>query len=209
MDAIPSVAQCRELWERAHVPPHIREHSRKVALVAQAPASHLNLNSLRVNVDLVRAGALLHDIAKGLSLKTGENHAQLGYALLWRWGWHQVAPIVRDHILMDPERAQGPITESLLVNYADKRVKHDQIVGLEERFEDLILRYGKTPAIRDDLRRRLDLYRIVEARIFSHLPWNPEDVERFTDLRVPKGLSSAASGPMPGGADPIPIRPES
>lgn len=183
MGAIPSVAQCLELLEKAQVPPHIREHSRKVALVAEVLASHLNRNSHRVNVDLVRAGGLLHDIAKGLSLQTGENHAQLGYSLLRRWGWDQVAPIVRDHTLMDPAMARGPVTESVLVNYADKRVKHDRIVGLEERFEDLILRYGRTEAIREDLRRRLELYRILEGRIFSHTPLTPEELPRFVNSR--------------------------
>ena len=32
-----------------------------------------------------------------------------------------------------------------MVNYADKRVLHETVVTLEERFADLKVRYGRTP----------------------------------------------------------------
>ena len=33
----------------------------------------------------------------------------------------------------------------LAVGYADKRVMHDKITTIDKRFDDLVVRYGKTP----------------------------------------------------------------
>ncbi len=174
MSTIPTTRQCHDLLKRADVPEHIQAHSLLVARIAELLAFHLNGNGHSMDLSLVRAGALLHDIAKKRSLTTGENHAVLGALLLERWGWPVVAPIVRDHVVMTPRLARGPITESLVVNYADKRVRHETIVELDERFEDLIRRYARSPAHEQELRNRLELYRIVEKRIFEHLSFVPE-----------------------------------
>ena len=37
--------------------------------------------------------------------------------------------------------------------YADKRARHDQFVTLEERFEDLLVRYGDTEEHRQGIRQ--------------------------------------------------------
>ena len=78
---------------------------------------------------------------------------------------------------MDAIRLYGPITESLIVNYADKRVKHDQIVTIQERFEDLIDRYAKTEQHRVRLREKLGEYLVLERRIFEHLAISPIEAE--------------------------------
>ncbi len=54
----------------------------------------------------------------------------------------------------------------LAVIYADKRVKHDALVGLEERFADLFDRYGHTPQSREWITRSLNQGRELE-RLFS------------------------------------------
>jgi hypothetical protein len=64
----------------------------------------------------------------------------------------------------------------LLVNYADKRVKHDQVVTLEERFWDLADRYGHTLERKSRLQENLDLYLRLENRIFEDLNIQPPDL---------------------------------
>ncbi len=166
--------QCLELLRTARVPPHIVAHSAEVARCAVALARRLNANSHRLDEALVWAGGLLHDVAKELSLKTGENHARLGAALLEQWGFPAVAPIVRDHIELDPSMLQEPFSESLVVNYADKRVKHDEIVTLDERFADLVTRYGTTAERKALLERRWRLYQTLERKLFFHTSISPE-----------------------------------
>jgi hypothetical protein len=137
-----------------------------------------------LNIQLLEAGALLHDIAKPQSICTGEKHEKLGACMLRQWGYHSVAPIVEDHVSMDHARASGPVTESLLVNYSDKRVKHDEIVTLDERFEDLINRYARTEAHKASLAQKLNLYSMLEARIFSYINMSPDGVG-ILGLRLP------------------------
>ncbi|MCE5244776.1 MAG: HD domain-containing protein [Syntrophobacteraceae bacterium] len=157
------------------MPPHIRRHSMMVAEIALYLARLLNQNSIRLNLQLVEAGALLHDIAKPRSLETGEHHNVLGASMLEAWGYPLLAPIVRDHVTMDDARLNNPITESVLVNYADKRVKHDQVVTIQERFADLVERYGKDREHRKYLMGKINQYAELERRIFEHLAIGPTE----------------------------------
>jgi hypothetical protein len=64
-----------------------------------------------------------------------------------------------------------------VVNYADKRVRHDRIVSLSERFVDLKERYGKSQR---SFERLNDLEKgtfELEEKIFSILEINPADLQ--------------------------------
>jgi uncharacterized protein len=174
--SIPSRKQCLALMEHIGMPAHIQKHSIMVAEVAVYLGCLLNRNSTRLNLPLVEASALLHDLGKSESLKTGEKHEEVGARMLRERGYFLLAPIVQEHVSMDPEWLKGPISESLLVNYADKRVKHDEIVSVEERFYDLGMRYGRTKERKAAILDRLQLYLILEKRIFGHLTVAPADV---------------------------------
>ncbi len=120
-----------------------------------------------IHGELVHSASLLHDIGKARSLETGEKHGELGARIVEEWGYPAVAPIIREHTTMDWQRARGPLNESILVNYADKRVRHDQVVTLRERFMDLANRYGKTPEQRAGILSKLSLYEEIERRVFN------------------------------------------
>lgn len=178
MTTIPSRSQCLALMAQIQMPEHIQKHSLTVARVAVWLGRLLNQNSVRLNLRLLEAGALLHDVAKAESLATRERHEDLGARMLESWGYPMLSPIVRDHVILEASALAGPITESLVVNYADKRVKHDEIVSLEDRFSDLIGRYAKTGEHRSWLQAKFELYVMLEARIFEHLTVTPEDLAR-------------------------------
>ena len=79
-----------------------------------------------LHLPLVTAGALLHDLGKTPCLGTLTNHAELGAGFLEELGYPHVAQVVREHVhldrnIMDPR----PLREAELVNYADKRVLHE------------------------------------------------------------------------------------
>jgi uncharacterized protein len=173
---VPSRTECMELLLRYDTPLHIRRHSLLVAEVALFLADRLNRrNGSRLDLRLIEAAALLHDIGKMSGLQTGEDHAELGAKMLEGIVAPPVARIVGEHISLDSSQVAGPVTESLIVNYSDKRVKHDRIVSVEERYEDLIERYAKAPRQVQLLRQKLDLYSTLERTIFSHLPIAPQD----------------------------------
>jgi uncharacterized protein len=177
---IPTRLQCLALMEQALMPEHIQKHSFVVAQIALYLGRLLNQNSVRLNLELLEAGALLHDIAKARSLSTGERHEDLGARMLENWGYTLISPIVKEHVILNIAVLQGPITESLVVNYADKRVKHDQVVSLRERFSDLINRYARTTEHRVWLQEKFDLYLQLESMMFEHLTINPDDLDQAT-----------------------------
>ncbi len=144
-----------------------------VAEVAVHLGTLLNRNSSDLDLRMVEAAALLHDVGKQRSLQTGEDHAALGARMLAGIVPPAVTKIVGEHVYIDSSGIESPLTESLLVNYSDKRVKHDRIVSVEERFQDLIARYAKSLSHRDLLLEKLKLYTVLERNIFSHLEIEP------------------------------------
>jgi putative nucleotidyltransferase with HDIG domain len=173
---IPTRDECFVLLREHEVPQHIIQHSRVVYGVALYLCRALILHGEKLDPALVEAGSLLHDITKMKSLEIGEGHPQSGAQLLSRLGYPQVAEIVRQHVVLDDGISSGPVTEALLVHYADKRVKHTTVVSLGERFRDLKERYGKNPAAlawMEDLERKS--YKL-EQRIFQKLPITPESL---------------------------------
>ncbi|MCP4715325.1 MAG: HD domain-containing protein [Deltaproteobacteria bacterium] len=123
---------------------NILQHSIMVCNVALSIGKSINKNGGTLNLSLIEGAALLHDITKTRSLTTGENHAESGKQLLQELGFHQIAHIVGEHII--PGIYDGNLSEAEIVSYADKRVLHDQLVSLEERFRYLFKRYGRTDA---------------------------------------------------------------
>ncbi len=144
----PSEAQCEQWWDRFGMPQHIRVHSRQVARVACFLARAAIERGLPVCLDTVRASALLHDLAKAYCIVHGGSHSQLGGA--WAvalTGNPLIAQGVTHHVYwpfpVDVARHFTP----LAVLYGDKRVAHENIVPLTQRFDDLISRYGTTPEL--------------------------------------------------------------
>ncbi len=176
---IPTRKQCLDLMRDHCMLPNIFRHSQLVADVALFIARQLNRCGHNLDLALVEAGALLHDIAKTECLETKENHAHTGGELVRALGYQSVADIVRQHICLDPEViASGVVTEAALVNYADKRVKHEEVVGIEERFQDVKERYAdKFPLFKDRFEDTFFETQVLEKKIFSFIDLSPEDVK--------------------------------
>ena len=88
----PDENECMELLKRAGCDDHVISHVKEVARLAVKMAEKCG-----ADVELVRAGALLHDIGRG---KThGIDHAIIGAELLREWGYpEELALIVERHI---------------------------------------------------------------------------------------------------------------
>ncbi len=125
-----------------NVPDHIIGHSYKVAKIVWYIAEELkNVPQLKFNKELTLYAAFLHDITKYQSiLNRGEDHSYTGGQLLRKLGYPDIAEIIESHVIL--KNLDYLKFEKELVFYADKRVKHEEIVSLKERFEDLKNRYG-------------------------------------------------------------------
>jgi uncharacterized protein len=173
---LPARKTCLALLKSKRVPDHIINHSLLVDCVARLLTRILNEQGENLDMRLVTAAALLHDITKMDGLRTGENHAKTGGDLLRHLGYSRVADVVECHVVVPDPRMHPKVTEEEIVNYADKRVMHDRIVNLEERFQDLKLRYGKNADSQARIAASLERARLIESKIFRHLDMQPEDL---------------------------------
>jgi uncharacterized protein len=176
---IPSHDQCLELMETHGMLPNIREHSFRVTAVAVFLGEALTAAGYDLLVPLVTVGALLHDLGKTPCLGTLNNHAELGAGILEGLGYPQVAKVVREHVSLDGGIADPrPLREAEVVNYADKRVLHETVVTLEDRFADLKVRYGRTPEALIRIEAMEVKSRALEEKLFAPLQLNPLDLLR-------------------------------
>lgn len=184
---VPGIAECAAMMTTYDMLANIRQHSLVVAQLAEQLVTALPQNNqagLHTSRELVIAGALLHDIAKTPCLKEPCNHAKLGAQICREHGYPEVATIVEEHVILkhhEPERyARGEFTAEEIVYYADKRVRHHQVVNLDERLEYIIDHYGKNDPVRRQLIRE-NFSRCIELEtfLFQWLDFSPKDLGKL------------------------------
>jgi len=182
---IPPRSECMHMLADMEMPPHIKAHSMLVCRVALLLTDGLLSAGVAINRPLVKASALLHDITKPRSFTTGENHSKTGGEYLAGLGYPEVGDIIRQHVILDAYFKGEAPCEAEIVNYADKRVLHDQVVSLEERMVYILHRYAKTEEHRRWLREVWDQTLRLETRLFSYLAYEPDQVYVRIDRKPP------------------------
>lgn len=166
---VPSDEECAAWLEERDVPIHICDHSKLVARVATCVATAARDAGQPVDVQAVRASALLHDVAKGYTIMHGGNHAQLGAVWVHEYTDNPlIAQGVLYHVGWPFELDLAQNFLAIAVCYADKRVRHDEIVTVDERFADLLERYGTTPQAREYTRIAHERAQRVEAYLRTY-----------------------------------------
>lgn len=165
---IPNDEECFALWRKYAMLPNVQRHSLLVAHIATQIASDLFAAGCPVDCAAIRASALLHDLAKTYCLHHGGGHAQLGAAwvvaetrnfalaqgvFLHVW-WPWPVPEGKDLALLP-----------LIVLYADKRARHDTCVPLDDRFEDLLQRYGTSKGAQESINASFAQSREIEKNL--------------------------------------------
>jgi uncharacterized protein len=181
---LPSWDECLALMEAHGMLPHIQEHSFQVMEVANHLGQALVAAGFPLHLPLIEAGALLHDLGKARCLGTSINHAQWAAGVLLDSGYPELARIVKEHVYLDPAPGDPrPLREAEIVNYADKRVLHAQVVTLQVRFADLKERYGRTPEALSRIAALEGQARTLEAKLFAPLSLTPLDLLHLDQFR--------------------------
>ncbi len=181
---IPTPSDCLALMAAHGMLPNIREHSLLVREVALRLGIRLEKAGLALRIDLIEAGALLHDLGKTACLGTSNDHSEWGAKALDAAGFPEVAQIVREHVFLKPPGQEPrPVREAEVVNYADKRVLHARVVTLQKRFADLRERYGKSPEALSRIAGLEQAARRLEAKLFAPLSFDPSDLLELNDAR--------------------------
>lgn len=177
--AIPEEAECLALLRKYSAPDHIVRHCQMVWKVGRFIGHSLTQGEYSVDMSLLRASCLLHDIGKYPCILSGsKNHDVVGAQILEEEGLPEVARIIEQHVVIKGEKNR-PVAEEHIVFYSDKRVMHDEIVSLENRFVYLKDTYGKTPEARKRLLIMKEETVEIELAIFKILEFGPEEISKL------------------------------
>ena len=181
---LPDRKQIEEFWDEYEMPHHIRCHSIVVSKVALLLGQWLQIKGVQLNMAALETGALLHDIAKIISLQEpAKVHHLEGEKILFSKGFADLAYLVHYHVGL-PDNFK--LDEVSLVFYADKRVMGDEVVNLFDRFSYILDRYGKNnPERMSRLLKGRDQAYIVEDLIFNTLPeYTPDDIAKYLEDKL-------------------------
>lgn len=178
---IPTTAECEAILAGQQVGNSAIRHMRKVAEVAHRLAYALAYSGVDLNFELVQAGALLHDLAKGQP-----DHASAGASILRTMEYPKVAEIVAAHTDLAPF---SELDESAIVYLADKMVRGDEEVTITERFQPALDRFGNDSVALQSAQRRKHAAFEVALAIVARLR---EPLS--TVASAPSGLTFSPSG---------------
>lgn len=146
---IPTAAECDYILAViCPVSERVRRHCKKVALVANNIGQALVSRGADLDLRIIEAGALLHDLAKGQ-----KDHAIVGEALVSQMGFPRIGQVIGAHTDLSLDET-SPVTESEVVHLADKCVKGDRIISMEQRFKGHLDRWGHDPIAMGHIIRR-------------------------------------------------------
>ncbi len=182
----PTIEQCKIWMAQYEMLDNIRAHSFLVARVAETLVDSLNRTGKAPDLpamDLVIAGALLHDIAKTRCIKTGCLHAQVGQQICVELGYPHIGELVAEHVVLNkftPDLYKsGAFGAKEIIFYADKRVLHDQIVPLSSRLSYIVERYGNGDPIKEKrIRKNFTLTTEFEQYLFSFLDFSADELRK-------------------------------
>lgn len=172
---IPSEKQCLELLKKYEVPENIIRHSKLVDNVAMYLGRRLKEKGININLKLLHAASLLHDIAKIKCLgKNEKDHGKEARKILENEGFPDVGKVIEAHQLNHLVEGKTKTWEQKILNYADKRAG-EKIISLDERFAYLKSRYAQW---RKDIEKAEPKARKLERQIFDMVGESPDLLER-------------------------------
>lgn len=198
---IPTRQECFRMMDKYQMLDNIRAHSLVVASVAHIIARSLLNAGIEISVEKVNAGALLHDIGKTASLKSGHDHSEIGRQICLENNLDEIADIVGEHVRLNKHDLNGGFSEKEVVFYSDKRVNHDRIVSLEDRLVYILERYGRNNKERRlAITKNFQYCKKVEKKLFKKLSFSADmlaDLARDEDIEIESKRPATKRGKNP------------
>lgn len=129
----------QELYREYETPSWVISHCKEVSRVAVIIGTAFNEAGCNLDIDLIRVAGLIHDV-----LRVKEDHDKEAAKLLESLGYSEEADIVRNHMRYTFNPIES-VNEADMVCLADRVVKEDKYVGIEDRVDYLIHKPGETP----------------------------------------------------------------
>ncbi|MDR2296066.1 MAG: TIGR03960 family B12-binding radical SAM protein [Clostridiales Family XIII bacterium] len=164
LNSIPTREECLSLLKSNNTPEHVIRHCLAVSDVAGRIGAALSDAGFALDLDLIAAAALLHDIAR-----TEARHAHVGAELLRKRGFARVAEIVSRHMDHAFPDKLTEITELDAVCLGDRMIRENVCVGFEARMEDVLARFSHdaraVSRITERMERSRAFIRALEERL--------------------------------------------
>lgn len=164
---IPTKPQCLLLFDRYDLPTQKKIHVEAVTELALYLGQKLTEKGESINLELLEAAALLHDIDKNITKQAGERHPDTAVRVLKELGFPEVAEVVRKHSLhcILSDELKPTTWEEKLVYLADKMTKFE-VIGVEHRFK-LWYKEGLPPDAVKELDASFPLVKKLEQEIYQ------------------------------------------
>jgi molybdenum cofactor cytidylyltransferase len=168
----PSEEDCLKLLGDANAGKRVLLHSKEVARIAVAISEHMNSAGVPgpVNLGLVMAAGLLHDIAR-----ERPEHAKAGAEIVSGLGYGAVADIIALHMDIDSKAAAAP-GEAAIVYLADKMVKENKARPIEERLSESLARFEGNKEAAENIRDRFNKAMLIKKRVEEIIKGKVEDI---------------------------------
>lgn len=156
----PTEEECRALWEKYETPEHIRKHCLAVAEVAAAVGRKLVEFGCDLDLELIRAAGLIHDV-----VRLSGDHEKEGAEIMRGLGYEREAEIVEVHMHYDPFSPLEEVTETDIVCLGDRTVIEHRFAGVESRYRyiaDKAIRMGRPEAEDFIMEKKLDALRFTD-----------------------------------------------
>lgn len=148
---------CRMLRNSVDLPQHVQAHSDAVTELACRLCDILKVHGYLFDQQLIRSGALLHDIAR-----LQKHHTKTGGDLFLQLGYPEISQIISQHHGLKETK----LDETAIVFLADKLIEETQRVSIEKRFADN-LHKCKSPEAMKSHERQLKQARALQDMIQS------------------------------------------
>ena len=153
----PDYQECMEILRLCKTREDTVLHMRYTAEFAVKVAALLNNKGCSLNINCIYAGALLHDVAKGM-----KNHAEAGSDIVESFGYECLKDIISEHMELKENRIIG---EKEIVFLCDKLIKGTNFVTLEERFKESFIRYADMPDILKNVNKKYNDAKLIKEGI--------------------------------------------
>jgi putative nucleotidyltransferase with HDIG domain len=172
---IPTRKQCEKLMIEFDLPKNVISHSELVRDVSCFLAEKLMSKGIKVNLELLKAAAHLHDLDKVITTGNNKEHGICAANILSKRGMGEITLPIRRHALNNislPDNQPTTIEEKIIF-YADK-ICIEKVISLEERAYSWIKRF---PEAKKSILSNISLVAKLEEEILGNAGIRFKDIE--------------------------------
>ena len=181
MPIFPTRQECLDILKKFQPEEQIIGHILAVTRTAEMLSEFLISRGLRINLGIVMAAAMLHDIAKG-----EKDHARKGQEIIHSLGYPEIADIIGTHMELQPEQVDEA-NERTILYLADKITSGDHFVPLNTRLTMGLEKY-KDKEAQDIIQKRIKQAEAIKQRVEKVLGYNLEDILQSEVNKEQRGL---------------------